>query len=491
MPEVIKLSQEWEIRERIASGGFGIVYDAESSSGDSAVVKLVPKTPGAERELLFEDLDGVPNVVPVIDRGSWEDYWVLVMQKAEKSLREYLIDMGGTLSIRFAAQILADITVALTAIEGRIVHRDIKPDNILLLDGRWSLADFGIARYAEATTSPDTRKYAMTPQYAAPEQWRGQNVSSATDVYAMGIVAHEMLAGEPPFRGPEIHHYHQQHLREDPGSIPGIPPKLQSLIHECLYKAPQSRPTPQNLSGRWAESLQEASDAGRRLQQANALAVQSQAESDRQQSIAQSEDDRRRELYDAAKQSFAYVVSTIHNQIILNAPVSGQSDTATTSSWTLNNATLTVAPLRRMDRRRKASDYDPPIDVVAYSHISLRIPPDRSGYGGRSHSLWYCDAQESGIFRWYETAFMINPFIPERRQFDPFSMDPDDDAYLALSPVMDVHQVAWPFTAIDQGGESPFIERWIGSFADAAQGQLRHPTRMPERDPTGSWRRGE
>ncbi len=68
-----------------------------------------------------------------------------------------------------AIGVLSDIAEALVAIADRIVHRDLKPENVLLLKGQWCLADFGIARYAEATTALDTQKYAMTPPYAAPE----------------------------------------------------------------------------------------------------------------------------------------------------------------------------------------------------------------------------------------------------------------------------------------------------------------------------------
>ena len=194
--------------EQLGAGGFANVYLVHSEDGTSAVAKLIPKAPGAQRELLFEELEGVPNVVPVIDRGEWGDYLVLVMPRAERSLRSHLDEMGDRLDIANAVPILIDIAEALVAIEGRIVHRDIKPENILLLDGHWCLADFGIARYAEATTAPDTMKYLMTRAYAAPEQWRGETANSATDVYALGIVAYELLAGRRPFEGPDFRHQH-------------------------------------------------------------------------------------------------------------------------------------------------------------------------------------------------------------------------------------------------------------------------------------------
>ena len=221
----------------MGSGGFGKVHLAYSGDGLEAVIKFIPKDPGAERELLFEELKEVPNIVPIIDRGEWDNYWVIVMPKADKSLRDFLRENIEHLSLSDTVKVLSDISEALVAIENRVVHRDIKPENILLLNRHWCLADFGISRYADATTAPDTRKYSMTPPYAAPEQWRGEQAKSATDVYALGIVAYELLAGRSPFIGPEVHDYRRQHLEEDVKPIPHVPLKLQSLIDECLYKS--------------------------------------------------------------------------------------------------------------------------------------------------------------------------------------------------------------------------------------------------------------
>ena len=489
MAEVVHLSQEWYIGEQLRQGGFGRVYLAQAGDGEAAVIKLVPKTPGADREILFEDLDGVPNVVPVLDRGEWKNFWVLVMPKADKSLRDYLTENVEHLSIDDTVQVLSDVTQALAAMEGRIVHRDIKPDNILLLGERWCLADFGISRYAEATTAPDTRKFAMTPPYAAPEQWRGDRATIATDVYAIGVVAYELLAGQLPFVGPKMHDYRRQHLEETPESISGIPPKLQSLIDECLYKGPEARPRPQNLLARLQESVRAASEAASRLQHANAIVVQQRAEAARQESVAKSEAERRHELCEAADRSLARVVSLLNDQVLSNAPASKRSGPTPQWSWSLNEANLSVAPSRMAEQRLETDTYGPPFEVVAYSGITLQIKPDQHGFEGRSHSLWYCDAQKDGVFRWYETAFMIMPLIPKRGRLDPFALGPGQDAYVALDPVMGEYQVAWPFAPIDQGDESDFIERWLGWFAEAAQGLLRHPSRMPERDPNGTWRR--
>ena len=145
IPAVINLSQVWTLDRQLASGGFGQVHEAHKDAGDRAAVKFIPQLPGYGREILFEELDGAKNVIPVLDRGEVDGYWVLVMPLAEKSLREHLDERGGRLAVSEAVPVLVDITEALVSVEDRVVHRDIKPENILFLDGHWQLADFGIA----------------------------------------------------------------------------------------------------------------------------------------------------------------------------------------------------------------------------------------------------------------------------------------------------------------------------------------------------------
>ena len=241
IPNQINLTQVWRVGDQLGSGGFGKVFKAHDESGQLAAIKFIPKLRGAQRELSFEELDGVTNVMPVLDRGECEDYWVLVMPLAEKTLREYLDESGGQLTATDALPILVDVVGALVAVEGRVVHRDIKPENILLLNGRWHLADFGIARDADAPTAPDTRKFAKTEAYAAPEQWREERATSLTDVYAFGVVAYELITGKLPFEGPD---FKEQHLQNSPGTISGVPDSLRSLVMACLLKVPEARPRP-------------------------------------------------------------------------------------------------------------------------------------------------------------------------------------------------------------------------------------------------------
>ena len=487
MTKIINLEQEWRIGNRLGKGGFGKVYLAESDDCASAVVKLIPKEPGAEREILFQDLDRVhTNVVPVIDRGDWGRYLVLVMPKAERSLRDHLLAAGGKLPVDAAVKVLVDIAEALLVLEGDIVHRDIKPENVLLLHGHWCLADFGISKYAEATTAPDTRKYYRTPAYAAPEQWRAERASSATDVYAFGVVSYELLAGRLPFAGPVDSDFRRQHQTENPEPIQGVPISLWSLVNECLYKTPQARPKPQNLLARLKQGLQAKSEARLQLRQANALAVQRQAELELERSKAISEEECRRELGKAAGQSFGHILRLLHGTIEENAPASQGFTSDLMGIWHLNEAELKVDSAIFVGSK---STKGAPFEVVGYSSVTIRIPRGGGGYEGRSHSLWYCDAQDADVFRWYETAFMINPLIFEAVPLYPFALKPGSDSREALSRGMHKYQPAWPFTPIDQGEEEAFIERWMGWFANAAQGNLHAPRMMPERPPEGSWRR--
>jgi serine/threonine-protein kinase len=254
----LHLQRDWVIGARIGdTAGFGRVFKASSADYPDAVVKFVPKEPGAERELLFaDDLSGVANVVPIIETGETADDLVLVMPRAEKSLLALIKDHNGALPPSDALTVLSDVATALADLDGRVVHRDLKPANILLLNGQWCVADFGISRYAEASTAPDTRKYAKTPAYAAPEQWRDERATSAADVYAFGVVAFELLAGHRPFPGPHVHEFREQHLRARAPALTGHSAALASLIEECLFKAPGARPTPANLLTRLGRASQ-------------------------------------------------------------------------------------------------------------------------------------------------------------------------------------------------------------------------------------------
>jgi hypothetical protein len=487
----LKLGREWKLGERIGGGGFGQVYSARSSDGESAVAKMVPKVPGGQRELLFVKLGGVRNVVPIIDSGETDDSWVLIMPRAKKSLRQHLDEVVGPLDVSDATAILLDVATGLSDLDGKVVHRDLKPENILLLDEAWCLADFGISRYAEATTAPDTQKYALSPPYAAPERWRGERAIAATDVYSFGVMAFELLSNSLPFAGPELYDFREQHLHSAPPTLANVSSSLGALVGECLYKAPGARPSPANVVARLKGMGSASASAGlARLREANLAEVARRGESARRASEQRSDADRRKELADGAFNALKQIGDALAELITKDAP-SATMRRGRGGGWTmlLHEARLEFVPAAVTSPKPWGSWQPPAIDVVAHASLGVRIPPDRHGYEGRSHSLWYCDAQDVERYQWFETAFMISPLIHKRARQDPFALDPGKESAKALWTGISEFQVAWPFVPLSMVNLDQFIDRWITWFADGAQGRLQHPSSMPEQPSEGSWRR--
>jgi serine/threonine protein kinase len=486
----MKLSfrQEWELGTQIDGGGFGQVYEAKGQDGVPAVVKFVPKAPGAERELLFADLSNTRNIIPIIDHGETAGHWALVMPRAEKSLRQYLQEKNQPLSIPASVMVLSDIAKALTDLDGRVVHRDLKPENVLLLNGRWCLADFGISRYAEATTAPDTRKYAMTPPYTAPERWRSERATSAADVYSLGVISYELLTGSWPFKGPGLEDFREQHLHEDPPPLDGIPALLAALIDECLYKAPEARPSPANVTARLTRAAQAPLSTGLvKLQEANRDAAARQAIATRVASQQLSESERLKALSDAAHRALKQISAALEATIQEAAPLADftsptkRADFASSSEigWTvqLGYAALIFSSPSNIPKQPWYDDpggwvrgQAPAFSVISYADLALKIHPwpGHAWHGDtrRSHSLWYCDVQERGNYQWFEVAFS---FYPGPDWSGPLAFKPDRHAAQALQwPEGFGRKVVWPFTPITPGDLDDFIDRWAGWFADAA-----------------------
>jgi serine/threonine-protein kinase len=413
------------------------------------------------------------------------------MPLAERSLRQLLTDGGGRIDVETTIAVLRDVATALDDLGGRVVHRDVKPENILLLDGHWCLADFGISRYAEATTSPDTQKFALSVQYAAPERWRFERATNATDVYSLGIIGFEMLAGSLPFDGPTTEEFREQHLHGQPPQLEGAPAALASLLDECLFKSPEARPTPAKLLARLQGALTAPRLAGlAALQQVDQTVVAGRREASREASFQASAAERRKQLVDAAGHGLQRITSDLLTAVEDAAPsVTRERKGASLEALHLGEAILSVSQARPCSSTNWGNWEAPAFDVVAVATISVHRRADRSGYQGRSHSLWYCDAQVAGEFAWFETAFMWSPFLARSGREDPFALDPGEDAAKALWAGMAEVQMAWPFLRIETGQLVEFIDRWASWFAAAAAGSLGHPSQMPERNPSGSWRR--
>ena len=478
------LGSTWTIGARIRSGGFGAVHEVSRDDDVAYVAKFVHADPGADRELLFSEQPPSPFIVPVVDKGPWDDLLVLVMPRAEKSLHDELQSVGGRLPVVDAIRVLLDVASGLAAIDGAVVHRDLKPSNVVYLDERWQIADFGIARYANAATAHDTRKHSMTPPYAAPEQWRGEHASAATDVYAFGVVAFELLSGNRPFRGPSEQVFRDQHLHATPPPLQGVPADVQSLVGECLLKAPGARPSAQNLVARLNRRLARPV-AIEGLERANRLAVERMTEAERRASTVRSQEARTVALREAARSSLDALSHALLLAIRDHASAaqikSGTGDIRFHAS--LLQATLSFGGVRDVSAAEGI-----PFDVVTAASIKVQLPR-KYDWDGREHSLWYCDAKEEGRYRWFETAFDMNPITGRRAYVSPFALPPDDNAARALLPGITSFVMSWPFTPVDQGDETAFVARWLTWFGDASLGVLNIQSTSHPPGVDGSWRR--
>jgi serine/threonine protein kinase len=223
----------------------GYVFEGTNGQGQRVAVKKIKffNIAALHRELaIVDELVGrdLVHVLPVLDWGQdlgSGDYFI-IMPRAERNLAEELELRTAPMPTADAASILLQVASGLAELPG-IVHRDIKPENVLLHEGKWKITDFGNARLL-ITPTLKKGKEGGTPEYAAPEQWLGENPTHATDVYALGCLAHKLLRGAVPFDGPN---WRDGHLKGTPPDVPQSPPQLRGLISAMLRKKQNVRPS--------------------------------------------------------------------------------------------------------------------------------------------------------------------------------------------------------------------------------------------------------
>jgi hypothetical protein len=177
-------------------------------------------------------------LIPVIDAAETSEALILVMARADRSLRDIPVPMpeSGVISV------ITDVAAGLQDLHSLgIIHRDLKPDNVLLQDGRWKLGDFGIARDQQLGTQNSTFLGWGTDPYKAPEIWERKSPTVKTDLYALGCMAFELLAGVPPFSG-ERDEARADHLMKPPPYPPTDNIALADLITRLIAKSPGDRP---------------------------------------------------------------------------------------------------------------------------------------------------------------------------------------------------------------------------------------------------------
>lgn len=230
-------------------GGFGGVYAAEGSDGTPMAVKVVNKQRPSgvlDDRLLRREIDigkrvvdtGSEMLLPVIDAADANDALLLVMTRAEGALAAASVPMVEAEVV----PVLVDIATGLQDLHSiGIIHRDLKPANVLRHAGRWKLADFGIARDQEIGTQDPTFVGWGSFPYMAPELWELKSPTVKTDLYALGCLAFELLAGAPPYTGDQAA-LRAGHLTQAPPEVPCSNVVLKNLITRLIAKDPADRP---------------------------------------------------------------------------------------------------------------------------------------------------------------------------------------------------------------------------------------------------------
>lgn len=251
------LADRYRISGELGAGGMATVYLAHDlkHERDVAIKVLHPDLGavlGPERfltEIKTTARLQHPHILPLLDSGSADGllYYVMPLVTGE-SLRARL-ERERQLPVEDAVRIARKAATALEhAHRQGIIHRDIKPENILLQDGHALVADFGIALAVQSAGQRLTQTGLSlgTPQYMSPEQATGERtIDARSDVYALGAVLYEMLAGEPPFSGPTVHAVVARLMSEEPRSLvvqrKAVPVPIETAVLRALEKLPADR----------------------------------------------------------------------------------------------------------------------------------------------------------------------------------------------------------------------------------------------------------
>lgn len=458
-------------------GGFGQVFAGVNDKGEEVAVKKLHVSAAAvnHRELrIAEEFWGktFQYVIPFIDSGEDADSgaYFVIMQKAERSLQA-VIEAEGLRNASDAAVILQQIVLGLIEVED-IVHRDMKPDNVLLHEAKWKVADFGIARFAEEATSTNTLKECLSPYYAAPEQWRKERCTHATDVYALGCIAFFLLTGRPPFtKNPP-----EEHQQAPVPSFQCTDPRLSSLVNLMLRKNPSTRPALDRVRDLLNEIVQRpqqnrASGAPSALAHAGAEVARWEQERQATLATAMAVQKARLELAAGAAEILAENMERLWKKIQNDAPAANRNAIHQGAGFELGYGHLIINGLEQRDISEGFRSCGWDVIWAGRATVIQRSPHEYIW----SSSLWYAKPQNASDYRWYEISF----WDMRHGCYQPFACSNVADADYALSPIMHVIQIAFGPKVIDDDKEDEFHDRWIWLLAQASVGKLSQPSSLP------------
>ena len=491
---IIKLpGGKWEYDDAFPlgkAGGFGEVFRGRGADGDVAVKRLkLNANQAAHRELTIgKELmqRSLSHVVPIIDAGqdSESDRYFLIMPVCEFSLQNKIDEANGAVDMETASAAISAIIAGLSEVKD-ITHRDLKPANVLFHDGKWKITDFGIAKFVEDSTSLETLRNSLTPTYAAPEQWRGDRPTAATDIYALGCIIYALFVGRPPFLG-SIDDIREGHLHSVPAPITVLPPRFSAFVSHMLRKPPNARPTLE----RCAQVLSELKTAQKdnnvihpSMDEAAKQVAEIEAREEAERQAAATLRRERDDLFEDAKAELIAIRDRLFSSIrdsseSVKINYKGQLQFGKAELEFMREPEKLEELVAAMHAQGGKPYQHTGWDVLGWSIIAVTCRGSQRNPYTWSASLLFADRKDGNGFRWYEVSFWTS--AQSSRKDEPFGLEGyEADIDLALGNIIHTVNIAYGPFPVDGEDEASFISRWAGLVAKAAIGQLTRPSRMP------------